>query len=76
MDGHAFPGHVVSLILSVVLLSLSRSPASSAIWAIDTTVLAGFLSKDRQEWRVPSRSIEAAWRVPELNALLHEERSP
>jgi len=52
--------HLISLIVLVVLLGLGRSPASSAIWAIVTTMLTSFLSKDRQEWLVPSRIIEAA----------------
>jgi TRAP transporter 4TM/12TM fusion protein len=52
--------HLISLIVLVVLLGLGRSPASSAIWAIVTTVLASFLSKDRREWLLPSRIIEAA----------------
>jgi len=41
------------VIVLVVLLGLGRSPASSAIWAIITTVLTSFLSRDRQEWLVP-----------------------
>jgi len=52
--------HLISLIVLVVMLSLGRSPASSAIWAIVATVLTSFLSKDRHEWLVPSRIIEAA----------------
>jgi TRAP transporter 4TM/12TM fusion protein len=52
--------HLISLIVLVVLLGLGRSPESSAIWAIVTTVLTSFLSKDRQEWLLPSRIIEAA----------------
>jgi TRAP transporter 4TM/12TM fusion protein len=52
--------HLISLIVLVVLLGVGRSPASSAIWAIVTTVLTSFLSKDRREWLLPSRIIEAA----------------
>ena len=52
--------HLISLIVLVILLGLGRSPASSAIWAIVTTVLTSFLSKDRREWLLPSRIIEAA----------------
>ena len=52
--------HLISLIVLVALLGLGRSPASSAIWAIVTTVLTSFLSKDRREWLLPSRIIEAA----------------
>jgi TRAP transporter 4TM/12TM fusion protein len=52
--------HLISLIVLVILLGLGRSPASSAIWAIITTVLTSFLSKDRHEWLVPSRIFGAA----------------
>jgi TRAP transporter 4TM/12TM fusion protein len=51
--------HLISLIVLIILLGLGRSPESSAIWAIVTTVLTSFLSRDRQEWLVPSRIIGA-----------------
>jgi len=51
--------HLISLIILVILLGLGRSPESAAIWAIATTVLTSFLSKDRTEWLVPRRLFEA-----------------
>jgi TRAP-type uncharacterized transport system fused permease subunit len=47
--------HLISLIVLVILLALGRSPADSAIWAILTTILTSFLSKDRGEWLIPRR---------------------
>lgn len=47
--------HLVSLIVLVILLGFGRSPEDSAIWAILTTVLTSFLSKDRGEWLTPRR---------------------
>lgn len=51
--------HLVSLIVLVVLLALGRSPESAAIWAIVTTILTSFLSRDRNEWLTPRRIVEA-----------------
>ncbi len=47
--------HLISLIVLVVLLGFGRSPEDSAIWAILTTVLTSFLSKDRSQWLTPKR---------------------
>jgi TRAP transporter 4TM/12TM fusion protein len=47
--------HLISLIVLVILLALGRSPADSAIWAILTTVLTSFLSKNRGDWLTPRR---------------------
>jgi TRAP-type uncharacterized transport system fused permease subunit len=47
--------HLISLIVLVILLALGRSPEDSAIWAILTTVLTSFLSRDRNEWLTPRR---------------------
>jgi len=47
--------HLISLVVLVILLGLGRSPADSAIWAIVTTVLTSFLSKERAEWLTPRR---------------------
>ena len=47
--------HLISLVVLVILLGLGRSPADSAIWAIVTTVLTSFLSKDRAGWLTPRR---------------------
>ena len=52
--------HLISLIVLVVLLGIGRSPASASIWALVTTVLTSFLSKDRKEWLLPRRILEAA----------------
>jgi TRAP-type uncharacterized transport system fused permease subunit len=43
------------LIVLVILLGFGRSPEDSAIWAIATTILTSFLSKDRVEWLTPRR---------------------
>lgn len=51
--------HLISLIVLVILLALGRSPEDSAIWAILTTVLTSFLSRDRTEWLTPGRLLEA-----------------
>lgn len=51
--------HLLSLIVLVVLLALGRSPESAAIWAILTTVLTSFLSRDRNEWLTPRKIVEA-----------------
>ncbi len=47
--------HLISLIVLVILLGFGRSPEDSAIWAIGTTILTSFLSKDRAEWLTPRR---------------------
>ena len=51
--------HLISLIVLVILLGFGRSPADSAIWAVLTTVLTSFLSKDRSEWLTPRRLLAA-----------------
>lgn len=51
--------HLISLIVLVILLAIGRSPEDSAIWAILTTVLTSFLSKDHTEWLTPRRLLEA-----------------
>ncbi len=51
--------HLISLIILVILLAMGRSPESAAIWAIATTVLTSFLSRDRSEWLTPRRIVEA-----------------
>ncbi len=51
--------HLISLIVLVVLLGMGRSPEDSAIWAILTTVLTSFLSRDRCEWLTPRRLLGA-----------------
>lgn len=52
--------HLISLILLVALLGMGRSPESSAIWAIAATVLTSFISRNRKEWLLPRRIIDAA----------------
>jgi TRAP-type uncharacterized transport system fused permease subunit len=51
--------HLVSLVVLVILLAMGRSPQSAAIWAIATTVLTSFLSRDRTEWLLPGRLLRA-----------------
>ncbi|MCX5735581.1 MAG: TRAP transporter fused permease subunit [candidate division NC10 bacterium] len=51
--------HLISLIILIVLLGYGRSPEDSAIWAILTTILTSFLSKDRGEWLMPRRLLDA-----------------
>jgi TRAP transporter 4TM/12TM fusion protein len=51
--------HLISLIILVILLAIGRSPEDSAIWAILTTILTSFLSKDRTEWLTPRRLLGA-----------------
>ncbi|HEX7549606.1 MAG TPA: TRAP transporter fused permease subunit, partial [Candidatus Methylomirabilis sp.] len=51
--------HLISLIILVVLLGYGRSPEDSAIWAILTTILTSFLSKDKNEWLTPRRLLHA-----------------
>ncbi len=51
--------HLISLIVLIILLGMGRSPEDSAIWAILTTVLTSFLSKDRGEWLTPRRLLGA-----------------
>lgn len=51
--------HLISLIVLIVLLGLGRSPQSSAIWAIATTVATSFISRNKNEWLTPRRIIEA-----------------
>jgi TRAP-type uncharacterized transport system fused permease subunit len=51
--------HLISLIVLVILLGMGRSPEDSAIWAILTTILTSFLSKDRSEWLMPRRLLDA-----------------
>jgi len=61
LDGDAEHGHhLISLIVLVVLLAMGRSPASSAIWAIVTTVLTSFISRNREDWLLPRKIIQAA----------------
>lgn len=57
MRSHGY--HLLSLIILVILLGMGRSPQSAAIWAIITTVLSSFLSKNKNEWLMPKRIIEA-----------------
>jgi TRAP transporter 4TM/12TM fusion protein len=47
--------HLISLIVLIILLGFGRSPEDAAIWAILTTVLTSFLSRDRGEWLTPRR---------------------
>ena len=47
--------HLISLIVLIILLGFGRSPEDAAIWAILTTVLTSFLSRDRSEWLTPRR---------------------
>ena len=51
--------HLISLIILVILLGYGRSPEDSAIWAILTTILTSFLSKDKGEWLTPRRLLHA-----------------
>lgn len=51
--------HLISLIILVILLGYGRSPEDSAIWAILTTILTSFLSKDKSEWLTPRRLLHA-----------------
>jgi TRAP transporter 4TM/12TM fusion protein len=51
--------HLISLIVLVILLGYGRSPEDSAIWAILTTVLTSFLSRNRSEWLTPRRLLNA-----------------
>jgi TRAP transporter 4TM/12TM fusion protein len=51
--------HLISLIVLVILLAMGRSPEDSAIWAILTTILSSFLSKDRTERLTPRRLLDA-----------------
>ena len=51
--------HLISLVLLVILLAFGLSPENSAIWAIVSVVATSFLSKDRDEWLVPKRLIDA-----------------
>ena len=51
--------HLISLVILVALLGFGRSPEDSAIWAILATILTSFLSKDRNEWLLPRRLLEA-----------------
>jgi len=51
--------HLISLVVLVILLGYGRSPEDSAIWAILTTVITSFLSKDRSEWLTPRRLLNA-----------------
>jgi TRAP transporter 4TM/12TM fusion protein len=52
--------HLISLIVLVVLLAIGRSPASSAIWAILTVVVTSFISRNREDWLLPRKIIQAA----------------
>jgi TRAP-type uncharacterized transport system fused permease subunit len=52
--------HLISLIVLVVLLAIGRSPASSAIWAILTVILTSFISRNREDWLLPRKLIQAA----------------
>jgi TRAP-type uncharacterized transport system fused permease subunit len=51
--------HLISLIVLVILLAIGRSPEDSAIWAILTTILTSFLSRDKSEWLTPPRLLHA-----------------
>jgi TRAP transporter 4TM/12TM fusion protein len=51
--------HLLSLVLLVALLGFGKSPASAAIWAILSTIVISFISKDRNEWLTPRRIIDA-----------------
>ena len=51
--------HLISLIILIILLGYGRSPEDSAIWAILTTILTSFLSKDKSEWLMPRRLLDA-----------------
>jgi TRAP transporter 4TM/12TM fusion protein len=52
--------HLISLVVLVILLGFGRSPEDSAIWAILTTVVTSFLSKNHSEWLTPRRLWSAA----------------
>ena len=49
--------HLISLIVLVVLVSLGRSPATAALWAILAVIVTSFLSKNRDDWLTPKRII-------------------
>ena len=51
--------HLISLVILIILLGYGRSPEDSAIWAILTTILTSFLSKDKGEWLMPRRLLDA-----------------
>jgi TRAP transporter 4TM/12TM fusion protein len=51
--------HLISLVILVILLGYGRSPEDSAIWAILTTIVTSFLSKDKSEWLMPRRLLDA-----------------
>ncbi len=51
--------HLISLVVLVILLAMGRSPEDAAIYAIAAVILTSFLSKDRSEWLVPRRLVEA-----------------
>jgi TRAP transporter 4TM/12TM fusion protein len=51
--------HLISLIVLVILLGFGRSPEDSAIWAILTTILTSFLSRDKNERLTPRRLLNA-----------------
>jgi TRAP transporter 4TM/12TM fusion protein len=52
--------HLLSIaVLVAILVVWNKSPEYAALGAIGTTVLTSFLSKDRNEWLVPSKIIVA-----------------
>ena len=53
--------HLISLAVLVALLVVwNKSPEYAAIGALITTVLTSFLSKDRNEWLLPKKIVQAA----------------
>ncbi len=51
--------HLISLVALVTLLAMGRSPEDAALFAIASVILTSFLSKDRNEWLVPKRLVQA-----------------
>lgn len=52
--------HLISLVVLVLLLAVwNKSPEYAAIAALLTTVATSFLSKDRSEWLMPGKIVEA-----------------
>jgi len=52
--------HLISLAVLIALLVVwNKSPEYAAIGALITTVLTSFLSKDRNEWLLPKKIVEA-----------------
>ena len=52
--------HLISLVVLVLLLAVwNKSPEYAAIGALLTTILTSFLSRDRNEWLMPGKIIQA-----------------